>query len=48
MNIIEILEDYLTGEPLQDAVIIAILFTIFWTFYNVIFEIVFGIFKKNN
>ena len=47
MSIIEILEDNLTGEPLKDAMIIGILFTIFWTFYNVIFEAVFSIFKKN-
>lgn len=47
MNIVEILEDYLTGEPMKDAVIIGILFTIFWSFYNVIFEAVFSIFKKN-
>jgi hypothetical protein len=48
MNIIDILEDNLTGEPLKDAIIIGILFTVFWTFYNVIFETVFSIFKKNN
>lgn len=47
MNIVEILGDYLTGEPMKDAVIIGILFTIFWSFYNVIFEAVFSIFKKN-
>ena len=46
MNIIEILEDNLTGEPLKDAFIIGILFTILWSFYNVIFESVFSIFKK--
>lgn len=48
MNIIDILEDNLTGEPLKDAIIIGILFTVFWTFYNVIFETVFSIFKRNN
>lgn len=47
MNIITVLEDFLTGEPLKDAVIIGILFTVFWSFYNVIFEAVFSIFKKN-
>lgn len=46
MNIIDILEDNLTGEPLKDAIIIAVLFTIFWTFYNALFEAVFSIFKK--
>lgn len=47
MNIVDILTDNLTGEPLKDAMIIGILFTVFWTFYNVIFEAVFSIFKKN-
>lgn len=46
MNIIEILEGNLTGEPLKDTIIIGIIFTIFWSFYNVIFESVFSIFKK--
>ena len=46
MNIIEILENNLTGEPLKDAFIIGILFTILWSFYNVLFEAVFSIFKK--
>lgn len=46
MAIIDILENNLTGEPLKDAIIIGILFTIFWSFYNVIFESVFTIFKR--
>ena len=46
MNIVNILSNELTGEPLKDAMIIGILFTIFWSFYNVIFEAVFSIFKK--
>lgn len=46
MNIISILSDNLTGEPLKDAIIIGILFTILWSFYNVIFEAVFSIFKR--
>lgn len=46
MSIIEILEDNLTGDPLKDTIIIGILFTIFWSFYNVLFESVFSIFKK--
>lgn len=46
MNIIDILEDNLTGEPLKDSIIIAILFVVLWSFYNVIFESVFSIFKK--
>ena len=47
MNIISILQNNLTGEPLEDSIIIAILFIVFWSFYNVIFEAVFSIFKKN-
>lgn len=47
MNIIDLLENELTGEPLKDCIILGILFTIFWSFYNVIFEAVFSIFKKN-
>ena len=46
MNVIEILSDNLSGEPLKDAFIIGILFTILWSFYNVLFEAVFSIFKK--
>lgn len=46
MDIMFLLEDYLTGEPLKDAIILGILFTILWTFYNVFFEAVFSIFKK--
>lgn len=47
MNIIEILEDNLTGEPIKDAIIIGVLFTVIWSFYNVVFESIFSIFKKN-
>lgn len=47
MGILEILENNLTGDPLKDTIIIAINFTIFWSFYNIIFESVFSIFKKN-
>ena len=46
MSVIEILEDNLTGNPLEDTIIIGILFVIFWSFYNVLFESVFSIFKK--
>lgn len=46
MNIIEIMGEYLTGDPAKDTIILAILFTVFWSFYNVIFEAVFSIFKK--
>ena len=46
MNIVDILSNELTGEPIKDAIIMGILFTVFWSFYNVIFEAVFSIFKK--
>ena len=46
MTIIDLLQNELTGEPIKDAIIIGILFTVFWSFYNVIFEAVFSIFKK--
>ena len=46
MNIVDILSSELTGEPIKDAIIMGILFTVFWSFYNVIFEAVFSIFKK--
>lgn len=46
MDIVSLLEENLTGEPLKDAIIIGVLFTILWTFYNVLFESVFSIFKK--
>ena len=46
MNIVDILSNELTGEPIKDALIMGILFTVFWSFYNVVFEAVFSIFKK--
>lgn len=46
MSIVTILSEYMTGDPLKDTVIIGILFTVFWSFYNVIFGAVFSIFKK--
>ena len=46
MNIVDILSNELTGEPIKDAIIMGILFTVFWSFYNVVFEAVFSIFKK--
>ena len=46
MNIIDILNNNLTGEPIKDAFIIGILFIIFWSLYNVMYEAVFSIFKK--
>ena len=47
MTIIGILEDYLTGNKLIDMVIIAILFQIFNIFYNMLFETIMSIFKRN-
>lgn len=46
MSIVDILEENLTGEPIKDGIIIGVLFIIFWSFYNVLFEAVFSIFKK--
>ena len=43
---LEILENYLTGEPLRDAIVIGILFTIFFEFYKVCFSTIFSIFKR--
>lgn len=47
MNIDEILTNFLNGEPLHDALIIGIFFTIFFEFYKVIFSAVFSIFKRS-
>lgn len=47
MEIIDLIGDNLTGEPLQDAIIIGIYFIGIWTLISVIFESVFTIFKKN-
>lgn len=46
MNLITILQNNTTGNPVEDVIILGILFTIFWSFYNVLFETVFSIFKK--
>lgn len=46
MEIIELISDNLTGEPLKDAFIIGIYFIGIWTLIQVIFESVFTIFKK--
>lgn len=45
-NLQAILSNFLVGDPLQDAIIIGILFTIFFEFYKVIFSSVFTLFKK--
>ena len=47
MEIIELIGNNLTGEPLKDAFIIAIYFVCIWTLIQVIFESVFTMFKKN-
>ena len=46
-NIDTILTDFLNGEPLHDAFVIGILFTIFIIFYNTLFTAMFSIFKRN-
>lgn len=46
-NLDLILENFLNGEPLHDAVVIGILFTIFFEFYKVMFSSIFSIFKRN-
>lgn len=47
MEIINLISDNLTGEPLKDGIIIGIYFICIWEFIKVIFESVFTIFKKN-
>lgn len=47
MEIIGLIGNNLTGEPIKDAFIIAIYFICIWTLIQVIFESVFTIFKKN-
>lgn len=47
MEIINLISDNLTGEPLKDSIIIGIYFGCIWNLIQVIFEAVFTIFKKN-
>ena len=47
MEIIELIGNNLTGEPLKDAFIIGIYFICIWTLIHVIFESVFTIFNRN-
>lgn len=47
MEIIELISNNLTGEPLKDAFIIGIYFMCIWTLIQVMFESIFTIFKKN-
>lgn len=43
---IEQITQYFTGEPVKDAIIIGIVFTVFFEFYKIIFSAMFSIFKK--
>lgn len=36
----------LTGEPLHDGVVVAMLLVVFYAFYQVMFNTLFSIFKK--
>ncbi len=45
-NIDTILSGFLNGEPLHDAFVIGILFTIFIIFYNTLFSAMFSIFNR--
>ncbi len=45
-NLDTILSDFLNGDPLHDAIVIGILFTIFFEFYKVIFSACFSLFKR--
>lgn len=46
MQIQELLQQYLTGEPLLDAVIISILFAVFFEFFKILFSAVFKPFNR--
>ena len=47
MEIINLISENLTGEPLKDAFIIGIYFICIWTLIQIVSESVFSIFKKN-
>lgn len=47
MEIINLIGDNITGEPLKDSIIIAIYFMCIWTFISIMTECIFTIFKKN-
>lgn len=47
MEVVSLIGENLTGEPLKDAFIIGIYFISIWTLIQVIYESVFTIFKKN-
>ena len=46
MSIADIVSDFLTGNPIEDAIIIGVLFTCFFSFYDIMFSSLFSIFKK--
>lgn len=45
MNIDQIVNNMLTGEPIHDGIVIGIIFICFYLFYEKIFGAVFSIFK---
>lgn len=47
MEIINLISENLTGEPIKDAIIIGIYFICIWTLIQVLFESIFTIFKRN-
>lgn len=46
MNIDTIISTMLNGEPIHDGIVIGVIFICFITFYEVIFNAMFSIFKK--
>lgn len=47
MNIEQIINNMLNGEPLHDSIMIGISFIFAYEFYRVFFSAVFSIFKNN-
>ena len=47
MNIEQVINTMLNGEPLHDGLVIGIVFICFYTFYECIFGGMFSIFKRN-
>lgn len=45
-NLIDIIQSYLTGDPLVDSILIGILFIIFRDFYSILFQGMFSFFRK--
>lgn len=46
MNLQTLLQNYLVGDPLADAIAIGIIIAVVFEFYKVVFSTIFGIFKK--